>query len=138
LEIGQISGYFSNLIPIIFIYIALHEFQEATSQKLSYIDGINIGFRATFIFSALLVFFLYVYNTTINPHWIEALVDWQRKKIIMNGASDDEISRFITQHRQMNSSPAQALMGFISYTALGVVITLIEIPIVKLRWKKTM
>ncbi|MDD8017583.1 MAG: hypothetical protein PHP42_04360, partial [Bacteroidota bacterium] len=42
LEIGQISGYFSNLIPIIFIYIALHEFQEATSQKLSYIDGINI------------------------------------------------------------------------------------------------
>lgn len=130
-EIGSYSGYFSIIIPLSVIFVALHEQQIQSNSLLSWKDGINIGFRISFYSAVILTIFFYYYNTSINPGWIDAMIEWQRKKMIIGGATDDEIGRFMEENRRMNNSLSEAIMGFISTTGLGVFITLIEIPIVK-------
>ncbi len=131
LEIGQYSGYFSIIVPIVFIFVALRDQQRKSNGLLSLKDGMNIGFQIAIISAAIFTIFLYIYNNYINTHWIEMMVEWQRKKLILGGASDDEIERFMDQNRQMNNSLGQSMMSFISSTGIGVFVTLIEIPIVK-------
>lgn len=134
--IGQYSGFVSIIFPVVFIYVAIHDRQTDLKIPLPFFDGINIGFRLAFFSALLFTIFLFVYSTYINPDWIATTVEWQRKKLILNGATDDEIEKFMEQNRQMNNSLAQTIMTFISSTGIGVFITLIEIPIVKSLYKK--
>jgi hypothetical protein len=136
LEIGRYSGYVAVIIPMVIIFTAMRERQTAIGSSLPWIDGISVGFRIAFFSALLLSLFFYVYNTYINPEWIERTVEWQRKKLILGGATDDEIGRFMDQNRTMNSSLSQIIMGLIGWTGIGVLITLMEIPIVKLLSKK--
>jgi hypothetical protein len=136
LEIGQYSGYVAMIFPVVVIFVAMREHQSAVGVILPAVDGISIGFRIALFSALLLSLFFYIYNTYINPDWIELTVEWQRKKLIMGGATDDEIGRFMDQNRQMNSSFTQVIMGFIGWTGLGVLITLIEIPIVRFLHKQ--
>ena len=99
-------------------------------------DGINTGFQVAIISAALFTLFLYLYNNYINPEWIESMVEWQRKKLILGGATDDQIEHFMKENRRMNNSLGQGLMSFISTTGIGVFVTLIEIPIIKFFFTK--
>ncbi|MHB1049423.1 MAG: DUF4199 domain-containing protein [Bacteroidota bacterium] len=131
LEIGQYSGYGAMVFPVVVIFAAMRERQAAIGTSLPWVDGISIGFRIALFSAILLSLFFYIYNTYINPEWIELTVEWQRKKLIIGGATDDEIGRFMDQNRRMNNSFTQVIMGSIGWTGIGVVITLIEIPIVR-------
>ena len=130
--LGQYSSYFSIIIPIAFIFVALREKQSQTNGILSVKDGINLGFKMALISSLVFTIFLYLYNNHINPNWIENMIEWQRKRLIIAGANDDEIGKFIVQNRYRNSILAQGLMNFINLTGIGVIITLIEISLIKL------
>lgn len=132
LEIGQYTGFVAFIFPAIFIFIAMYDRQKQMQISLPFVEGINRGFRIALFSSLVLTFFFHIYNTYINPEWIELMIEWQRKKMILAGASDDEIGRFMEQNRQMNSSFAQLITGFISATGVGVLITLLEFPLVKL------
>ena len=131
LEIGQYSGYASVFIPIVVIYVALKEQQTALNVVLPLKAGINTGFQIAIISAAIFTLFLFLYNNYINPEWIDAMVQWQRKKLILSGATDDEIGRFMNQNRKMNNSLGQGIMSFIGSTGLGVFVTLIELPIIR-------
>lgn len=131
LDIGRYSGYFSTILPITFIYVALAERQSFLDRKLPILDGITIGFRIALFSALILSVFLIVYNKFINPEWIELTVDWQRKQMILNGASNDDIARFIELNRHLNSVPGQFFAELISGTGLGVLITVVEIPAVR-------
>ncbi|MBI2428333.1 MAG: DUF4199 domain-containing protein [Ignavibacteriales bacterium] len=135
-EIGQYSGFVSIIFPIVFIYVALHDHQTNAGTPLPYLDGINIGFRIAFFSALLFTIFLFTYSTYINPDWVATTIEWQRKKLILGGATDDEIEKFMEQNRQMNNSLAQTIMTFISSTGIGVFVTLVEIPVVKALFKK--
>ena len=132
LEIGQYSGYFSIIVPIIIIYVALKEQSLRINGRLSVKEGINTGFQIAIYSAALFTLFLYVYNNYINPEWLNSLVEWERKKLLLGGASDDEIERFMDQNRRMNNAVGQGVMSFISTTGIGIFITLIEIPIIRI------
>lgn len=136
LEIGQYSGYFSIIIPIVVIYIALREQQLRSAGFLNFKEGINTGFQIALYSAVLFSLFLYAYNNYINPEWIDSLVEWQRKKLILDGATDDEIGKFMAQNRRMNNTVGQGVMSFISSTGIGVFVTLIEIPVINLFSKK--
>ncbi|MEI7906819.1 MAG: DUF4199 domain-containing protein, partial [Bacteroidota bacterium] len=127
LEIGQYSGYFSIIVPIVVIFTALREQQSRSNGFLSVKAGINTGFQIAIFSAAIFSLFLFVYNTYINPDWIISMVEWQRKKLILGGASDDEIGRFMQQNRRMNNTVGQGVMSFISSTGIGVLVTLVEI-----------
>ncbi len=135
-EIGQYSGYFSIIIPMILIFSALRDRQEQSEGPLSWSVGIDTGFRIAFISALFLTVFMFIYRSYINPEWIDALLEWQRKKLILGGATDDEIGRFTDSHRTMNSLPFQIVTGFIGSTTVGVIITLIELPILRLFQRK--
>lgn len=136
LEIGQYSGYVSIIFPLVFIFMALQHRQQLLKSSIPYVDGITIGFRIAFFSALLLTVFFYIYNTYVNPDWIELTIEFQRKRLILGGASDDEIGRFMDHHRSINNTLTQFIMGFISSTGIGVFITLIEIPVIKLLFKK--
>ena len=136
LEIGQYSGFFSFLVPVIFIFVALRKKQLQTNGRLSINDGINVGFQIALFSSIIFAVFLYFYNHHINPDWIERMVEWQRKNLILNGASDDEIGRFTEQNRYRNSVIAQGIMNLVNSTGIGVGITVIEISAIKFFQKK--
>lgn len=136
IEIGQYSGYFSLIFPLVFIYLALHSRQLHYNNTLPLIEGINTGFRLSFFCAIILTLFFYIYNTYINPEWINATIEWQRKKLILSGATNDEIERFMQQNQTQNNSLGQAIMGFISVVGIGVLITLTEIPILRLLSRK--
>lgn len=131
LEIGQYSGYFSFIIPIAFIYIALHDRQRMSRQKLSVIDGINTGFAIALWSALILTAFMFIYNKYINPAWVETMIEWQRKKLIVSGASDDEVARFIEQNKNINGTLGQAIVSLVSTTGIGIFVTLVEIPIIR-------
>lgn len=131
LEIGQYSGFFSVLIPIILISSALRELQEKNDGLLPWKNGIEIGFRIAFFSSVIFTLFMILYHNVINPDWIDATVEWQRKKLILGGASDDEIGRFMDMYRRTNSLAMQIVTGFIGSITIGVIITLIEIPLIR-------
>jgi hypothetical protein len=131
LDIGEYSGYFSILIPIIFIYTALSDYQTKRNRAITFIEGINIGFKITLISALLFALFFYCYNKYINPDWIDLMIDWQRKKLILSGATNDQIEKFVEQNRYVNTAMGMALMEFFTSMAMGVIITLVEIPIVK-------
>ena len=137
LDIGRYSGYFSFIIPVVFIFVALRERQSQTSGTLFLKEGINVGFRLTLISSIVLTVFLYLYNNHINPHWIDRMIEWQRKNLILNGASNDEIGRFVEQNSRQNNIFAQMVMNLINSAGVGVLITLIEIPFIKVFFKRT-
>jgi len=131
LEIGQYSGYFSIFIPVVVIYIALQGQQTALNVALPIKAGINTGFQIAIFSAAIFTLFMFFYNNYINPEWIDAMVGWQRKNLIMSGATDDEIGRFMDQNRRMNNTLGQGIMSFISSTGLGVFVTLVELPIIR-------
>lgn len=137
LEIGQYSGFVSFIFPIVFIFVAIHDRQSASLSKISWFDGINTGFRISFFAALFFTIFYIVYVNVINPEWLSATIEWQRKQLILSGASDDDIGKFMDQNRQMNSPLAQLIVGFISVTGLGVLVTLIEIPIVRKLFKNS-
>lgn len=131
LVIGQYSGYFSFIVPVVFIFVALREQQSKTHYILNTKDGINIGFQIAIISAALFTVFIYFYNNYINPEWIESMVEWQRKKLILSGATDDEIENFMEENRRMTNSLGQGIMSLIGNIGVGVFVTLVEIPVIK-------
>lgn len=131
LDIGQYSGYFAVLIPLIIIFIALSERQKSLNRPIQFVDGINVGFKIAILSSLVLTIFFYIYNTYINPDWIDRMIDWQRKQMIINGSSPDEIQAFVNRNAVHYNALGQSIMGFISWTGIGVFITLLEIPLVK-------
>ncbi len=135
-EIGQYSGFISIIFPIVFIYVAMHARQTDLNAPIPFLDGINVGFRIAFFSALIFTIFLFIYISYINPDWIATTVEWQRRKLILGGATDDEIETFMEQNRQVNNSFAQTIMIFIGSTGIGVFITLIEIPVVKALFKK--
>ncbi len=136
LEIGQYSGYFAFSIPLILIFTALREQQRQSAGILTLKSGISVGFTIAFVSSILFTIFLAVYHHYINPEWIETMVEWQRRKLILGGATDDQIEAFMDRNRQMNNAFAQGIMTLISNVGVGVTVTLLEIPLIKYLFTK--
>ena len=135
-EIGRYTGYFSIIIPIVLIFSALREKQSLSNGVLSVKVGIETGFNIAIISSIIFTIFLYFYNNHINPDWIGRMLDWQRKNLILSGASDDEIEAFMTQNRVRSSVIVQSITTFINSTGIGVITTLVEIPVIKYFFKR--
>ncbi|NUN71369.1 MAG: DUF4199 domain-containing protein [Bacteroidetes bacterium] len=132
LEIGQYSGYGSILILSAVLYTALREHQRAAHGVLTLRDAADTGFRIAIISALLITLFMAFYTTVINPDWIDATVEWQRRKLILGGATDAQISEFTEQHRTMNNAYGRAIVGFIGATGLGVALTVLITLILRL------
>ncbi|MCK9409363.1 MAG: DUF4199 domain-containing protein [Bacteriovoracaceae bacterium] len=132
LEIGSYSGYGSMIIPAVMIFSALREHQKIRHGILLTKDAVNIGFTIAIVSAGIITLFMAFYNSVINPEWIDAMVEWQRRKLILAGATDDQIEQFMGQNRRMNNTLGQAVMSFIGTTGLGVFFTIINLVLLNL------
>lgn len=137
LEIGQYSGYFSVIIPAVLIFSALRGRQLSLQGRLPAAEGISIGFHIAIISAALFTLFMLLYNSVINPEWIDGMVEWQRRKLILGGATDDQIEQFMDHNRTINNPFGQAVMSFIATTGLGVFFTMVDMLLIKILPQQT-
>lgn len=131
-QFGRFSGYGSIIVPLVLVFAALKERMRVYAGASPVIDGINTGFRIALLSALLFTLFMVLYNTVINPGWAQAMVDWERKRLLLNGATDDQIEQFMDRNRRINNIYGQAVIGFLGTVTLGVVITVVELTL--LRW----
>ena len=134
-EIGQVSGYFSLLLPFVFIITALWNHQNITRRPLPWRDGIDTGFRIALISGVLFTAFMALYLAKINPQWIDLMVEWQRRQMILNGATDGQVSTFMAANEKRLALPGMIVMTLVSTVTTGVMITLLAVPAVRLLFR---
>ncbi len=130
LEIGKYSGYGASLIPIVTIFLALRNFRNA-NNSLSFKQGVQVGFSVAFVAALITTLFFYIYNSYINPNWMEIAAELEKQKMIAEGAAQARIEKFTEQMQRMSNTWMQAAGNFIGSTTMGVIITLIETAIMK-------
>lgn len=118
-ETGEITGYFSSLVPLIFIYFLLREKQAASeSGRLTLGQGIAAGL-VTSLFGAVIVYaFMLAYSQWINPFWVDNALAHKVTMMRAKAIDEAEIRRAITFYRQLNSPS-----GLIATTLLGMTAT---------------
>lgn len=121
-EIGEYSGYFSAIIPIIVILFAIREKRDRSFNGVitfgqSFITGIIVTTISAFIIT---VFFV-IYNDHINPQMMTNLSNWKAEQMRLENIPEDEIASSIEEWNAMYNP----LFIFAGSFFMGLMITLI-------------
>ena len=126
IEIGRYSGYFSSIIPIVLIYLALRERRRLWHHgSLTFRQGFQYGVILSLISAVIITGFFWVYNHAINPGWLDAAADFQRRKMLQAGAGAAEIRRQLDELQKYSSPMYQLVWNFIGTAGLGLLFTVI-------------
>ena len=131
-EIGRYSGYFSSLIPIAALYVALKTRRDKEQAGfLTIKQGVQSGFVISLIASVIITLFFLIYNNYINPEWIKLAMAWEKQQMLQHGASQAEIAAKMKQLEAMNSPMAQVLWGLVGTTGMGTLFSLVIAIVLK-------
>jgi hypothetical protein len=123
--IGEYSGYFSSLVPLVTLFLLLKQKQvETPGGRLGLGQGISAGFFASFIASVIVYCFLVGYSQFINPGWLDYTLDWKVARWRGQGVAEIDIRRAITLYRQANSPGGLIATTVAGMTLLGGVFSL--------------
>ena len=114
LTLGQYSGYFSTLLPLVALWLLLRERQREYGLLFTIFRGLRSGVYASLLTGIVVYCFLVFYNLVINPDWLERALRWKVEQ--MRAAHDSEalIREQITFYRNANSP-----LGLIYSTVAG-------------------
>ena len=127
-SLGEYSGYFSAVIPLITLTLLLRSLQ-ATQGPLTLRRGLGAGLLASFIAALLVYSFLLIYNHFIDPGWIDVALDGKVGLLRARGVSEVAIRQEIVSFRRMNGplGLAVAILGGMPLMggSFSVIITLV-------------
>ena len=113
--IGEYSGYFSTVIPLVAVFILLQRKQAAAYDgRLTLAQGINSGIATSFLAALVVCTFLFAYNRFINPNWLDGFLDWKVAQLRVQGVAEVAIRKEIVSYRQANSP-----IGLVAITLCG-------------------
>lgn len=108
-NIGAITGFFSNLVPLVTLFLLLRAKRDAIYDgHLSLAAGIGSGLLASFTASLLVYTCLTAYSQFINPTWIDHALELKVAAWREQHLAETDIQRRITLYRS-------------AYTPLGMV-----------------
>ncbi|MCK6603125.1 MAG: DUF4199 domain-containing protein [Bacteroidetes bacterium] len=137
MDLGEISGYFSGLIPLATYALALKEKKnQLTDGGLTFTNGVISGLAITVVTGLVLVVFFALYNTVIHPEYTETGIAWQTAKLKSQGYADSTITRFMTDYRQKIGLGNTLFMVFFGTLAQGALISMVVTPFVIRKRKK--
>lgn len=132
LHIGEYSGYFSALIPLVFLFRGVKELRDRSlGGKMSFSQGFIAGFRISFIASVMISLFLLLYIQVIHPDWISLGLEYQRGKMQAEGLSEQEILNNIDLMKNRFSASTMMLAAFLGTLIQGSVLSAIYSAILK-------
>ncbi|MEO6993347.1 MAG: DUF4199 domain-containing protein [Lacunisphaera sp.] len=118
-DIGVWTGYLSNLIPALALFLLLRQKQiKATDHGFTPGQAIVCGLLASFLGAMILFIFQMAYNQWINPDWIDNALAVKVAALRVHDVAEVAIRRDITLFREMNSP-----IGLIIGTLLNVTVT---------------
>ena len=121
-EIGEYSGYFSSIIPILAIFFAIKEKRDnAFGGVINFGQAFFTGLVVTIISAFIITAFFGVYNNYINPEGMEYLTQWKEQQMRAENISEDEIAATIEQYNAMNNP----MIIFAGTFSMGLIITII-------------
>ncbi len=126
LEIGQFTRVFLILLPIVMIILGIREKRDFDFKgELDFYDGIKCGVLIAVVFGAITAVFFLVYQTYINPDYVERLVEFERSRMIGDGIAEKDIAAKIDAMKTMNSFPALVIFQFVGSIVSGLAIAII-------------
>ena len=113
MELGQYTGFFSNLIPLTTLFLLLRVKQAGFyDARLNLMTGVGSGLVASFIAGLIVYSFLASYTQFVNPSWIDQTLEWKVAQLRLAQVPEATIRERITLFRD-------------AYTPTGLVMTII-------------
>ncbi len=135
-EVGETSGYFAIIIPLITYYLALKEKRDKENNgSLSFSSGFLTETLISFGVAFIIMIFMYFYMSRINPDWMEFGMEYQKMKMIANGTSPEEVEKQISMAKEYFKPSYQLPIVFISTLVEGLAISLVYALILKRKAK---
>lgn len=120
---GQMAGYFAIAIPVVGLYFAVKEKVEiADGKRYGNKEGFGIGLRISAISSILTAIFGYIYNTFINPAFVDQAIVMMRDDLASKGVIPEQIERQVAMIKLLEG-PLSIPLNVLSLTLLGGIIT---------------
>jgi len=124
--IGEYSGYFSSIIPLVLIYLVLRERRHLWHHgSLTFWQGFQYGVILSLISAVIITTFFWIYNHFINPGWLDAATEYQRRKMLKAGAGEAEIRQKLDELQKYSRPAYQIVWNFIGTAGLGLLFTVI-------------
>jgi hypothetical protein len=126
-SVGRVTGFFSIIIPIVTIFIALQKKKESNPNKnITFKEGLKAGFLVTIVYAVLFTGFLTVYYNYINPEARQLALEREKTQMIERGKTPEEAEQTIQENRAKVNDAFLLIIGFTTTIFLGMVITAIE------------
>jgi riboflavin transporter FmnP len=120
LEIGEFTGYFANLVPLVTLLLLLREKQKQIyDHRLTLGQGIAAGLLMSFVAAVLVYIFMLAYNRWINPYWLDNALEWKVARMRDHAVSEVDIRKEITFYRNANSPIGLVVSTILGMTAVG-------------------
>ncbi|MFI5337716.1 MAG: DUF4199 family protein [Opitutales bacterium] len=119
LAIGEYSGYFSSLVPLVTLWLLLRGRQRVYGPLFTVLRGLSSGVMASFLTAVTVYCFLVFYNFQINPGWLDHALAWKVAQLRAAHVPEAEINGQVAFYRSSNS-PAGLLYSTVAgLTLLG-------------------
>ena len=114
-DIGEYSGYFSGVIPLVTLTLLLRQCRAAAPDgTLTLRQGLRAGFQASLVAALVVYGFLLVYHQFINPAGVDLALEWKVAQLRAQGVTESAVREEIVSYRQMNSP-----LGLVTGTLVG-------------------
>ena len=132
LEVGEYTGYFSNLIPLATLFLLLrHKQMLARDRSLTLSQGLASGLLASFLAALIVYSFLMAYHQWINPDWVDDVLAVKVTAMRDRGVDEIEIRRKITFYRRANGPLGLIATTVFGLTFMGGIISLVLTPLLR-------
>ena len=126
MHIGEYSGFFSYIIPIVCLYLGIkNKRDKELGGYIRFGQGLTTGFLMTLITALITVIFFFIYNKFINTDWMEIGIEYTRKKLVVEGLNPAEISLRIENMRKMYTLKMQLTGAFIGTIIQGMILSVV-------------
>ncbi len=118
-EIGAYSGYFSNLVPLVALWLLLRKKQAEFGPLFSLWRGVLAGLLMAFVASLVVYVFLVFYHLVLNPDLLEQALKLRVDQLRASHMPETEIRAQIVQYRSERGPLGMLLSVILSSTLLG-------------------
>jgi hypothetical protein len=126
LNIGRYTGYASTIIPIVGLYYAIRAKRlENPDKTITFKSAFITGLIASAIASVLISGFFFLYNTQINPGWINKALEADKKQLIKEGVKEKELESSMKLRTELYSPQTQLTSVLFGTLINGAILTLI-------------
>ena len=122
--IGEYSGYFSCIIPLIALHLMLKaKAAAAPDGRLGLAQGVNSGLYASFVAALMVYLALVAYSQLVNPGWLDQVLDWKVARMRAQGLPETDIRQQIVMYRNAHSPAGLIATSLAASTLLGAVLS---------------